>query len=72
MLSRRRHGFDDSGPTLTEALAALGITHRAAPERQQGREVIDADGESLGVLTARDGWILARAREAAARIEAGT
>lgn len=58
------HGFDDVGPTLTQALASVGLTHRAAPMGRSGREIVDDEGEPLGVCTAAEAWDLVRSREA--------
>jgi len=48
-------------PTLTQALAALGYTHRASPTaRTYEREILDASGAVIASLTAHDAWALVR------------
>jgi hypothetical protein len=52
------------GPTLTEALAARGLTHRpnSIPPRH-GREVVDARGEVVFEGRAHEVWAWLRTQE---------
>jgi hypothetical protein len=60
----------EDGPTLTEALLALGIGHRVPAEFPRSlyrREYFRIDtGESLGLMNASEGWAYVRARQAEA------
>lgn len=56
--------YDEPGPTLTQALAALGYSHVAAPPGRQGRLVLGRKGEpAIGVLTSAQGWDFVRSHE---------
>lgn len=45
----------DRGPSLTDAMAVLGITH--APSKIEGsRDWFDKDGKPLGTFDAAHGW----------------
>lgn len=43
-------------PTLTEALAAQGYTHRKGGHGPYSHEIIDADGEVVFTGTANETW----------------
>ena len=52
-------------PTLTEALAALGYTHRKRHGCLAGRRnIVDAQGNTVAELSAREGWMFVRDVEA--------
>lgn len=43
-------------PTLTEALAARGFTHRKHSENSQKRDIVAGNGEVVATLSAHEGW----------------
>jgi hypothetical protein len=55
------------GPTLHEALAAIGWRSEKGHENANGRVVYTASGECLGQVTAGDVWDLLRERGLMAR-----
>ncbi|HEU4615550.1 MAG TPA: hypothetical protein VFS15_25825, partial [Kofleriaceae bacterium] len=64
---RAEEEHDDDEPTLTDALAAAGYTHRAATCEEAGartyaRAIVDSEGRVVAVLRAGEAWAWLRER----------